>query len=191
METLLIISSVLLWLVVLANVLLTLALVRRINANTPKPQGLPAGVSAPDFKAERLNGETVTLAAYTGLSHTIAFLFISTHCAPCRDILTTLKGHEAAARQAGIELVLVSGDEREDTEALRAEMELELPLLIAPRASNTFFTDYKISATPSFCLLNQQGKVQSSGIPSVQGGDWKALIDTWTTVEAFPVGERR
>lgn len=191
METALVISSVLLWLFVLANILLTLALVRRINANTPKPEGLPAGALAPEFKAERLNGETVTLATYTSPGHKVALLFLSTHCAPCREILTTLKEQRAATRQAGIELVLVSGDEREDTEALVAELGLDYPLLIAPRTSNPFFADYKIALTPSFCLLNQQGKVRASGIPSIPAGGWKALMDTWTIAEASPVGERR
>ena len=191
METVLVISSLLLWLIVLANLLLTLALIRRFNANTLKPQGLPAGAPAPDFKAETLNGETATLAAYTGLDHKVALLFISTHCAPCRELLTMLKGRGEATHHAGVELVLVSGDEREDTEALIAELKLDYPLLIAPQASNTFFADYKITMTPSYCLLDQQGKVQASDIASVQPGEWKALIDTWTAVEASPVGRRR
>lgn len=190
METSLVISSVLLWLLVLANILLTLALVRRINANVPKPEGLPAGTSAPDFKAEMLNGETATLATYTSHNHKIALLFISTHCVPCRDILMKLKEQREATQQTGIEFVLVSGDEREDTEALIAELELDFSLLIAPQNSNTFFSDYKISMTPSFCLLDQQRKVQTSGFPSVQAGGWKALIDTWTADEGSPVGAR-
>jgi peroxiredoxin len=190
LETVLAISSLFLWLVVLANVFLTLALIRRINANAPKSVGLPAGTPAPDFKAEMLNGGTATLATYTGLNYKVAFLFISTHCGPCRDILTALRGQRVATQQAGIELVLVSGDEREDTEALVAELELDYPLLIAPQSSNTFFSDYKISMTPSFCLLDQQRKVQASGLPSVQAGGWKALIDTWAAVEASPAGAR-
>lgn len=190
METVLVISSVLLWLVVLANVFLTLALVRRLNANVPKPEGLPAGAPAPDFKAEMLNGETATLATYSSFNRKVALLFLSTHCVPCREILAKLKGQRAATQQAGIELVLVSGDEREDTEALVAELELDYPLLIAPQTSNTFFSDYKISMTPSFCLLDLQGKVATSGLPSIQAGGWKALIDTWATVGASPVGAR-
>ena len=189
METALVVSSVLLWLIVLANVFLTLALIRRLNANTPK-QGLPVGASAPDFKAETLDGETATLATYTNLGRKVALLFISTHCAPCREILTALKGQGAEIQQANIELVLVSGDEREDTEALVAELDLDYPFLIAPRTSNTFFADYKISLTPSYGLIDQR-KVRASGVPSVQAGGWKALLDTWTTVEASPAGERR
>lgn len=189
LETSLVISSVLLWLLVLANILLTLALIRRSNANTPKSVGLPAGTPAPDFKAEMLSGETATLATYTGLNHKAAFLFISSHCVPCRDILSALRGQRVAIQQVGIELVLVSGDEREDTEALVAELELDYPLLMAPQSSNTFFSDYKISMTPSFCLLDQQGKVRASGLASLAGG-WKALIDSWAAVKASPAGAR-
>lgn len=190
METALIVSSVLLWLVVLCNVLLTLALIRRINANAPTPQGLPAGTPAPAFTAETLNGETATLATYTGRGRNVALLFISTHCTPCREILGTLKGQAAAATLAGTEVVIISGDQREETEALIAEMELDAPFVLAPRGQNTCFADYHISATPSFCLLNHRGNVQACGIPSTQHGEWKALIDTWTTAEATLAGER-
>ena len=77
--------------------------------------------------------------------------------------------------------MVVSGDERKPSEALVEELQLPWPVLIAPRAINTFFTDYNISATPSYCLFDVEGKVQSSGIASIQREVWKALINSWTT----------
>src|SRR5437899_6166907 len=92
METALIVSSGFLWLVVISNVLLTLALVRRLNQmGTPQtPEGgLEAGEAAPDFMAQTLGGATVTLADYAGRS--VALVFLSTTCQPCRDRLPTLE----------------------------------------------------------------------------------------------------
>ena len=196
LETALILSSVLLWLVVLCNILLTLALVRRVNANATKTNALDAGglnrdTLAPNFSAETLNGNLANLATYTNSDRQVAFLFISTHCEPCRTILTMLKEQGSRAIPSGTELVVVSGDEREPTEALVEELQVDWPVLIAPRANNTFFSDYKISATPSYCLINAQGKVQATGIASKQPEVWKALVNTWTSAHVPTVSERR
>src|SRR4051794_11659717 len=58
LETVLIVSSVLLWIVLICNVLLTLALVRNANKTTaqkelvPAPEGLKEGTQAPSFSAQ-------------------------------------------------------------------------------------------------------------------------------------------
>jgi len=191
LEATLVVSSIFLWLIVLANVFLTLALIRRLNANMPKPQGLAPGTTAPDFKAELLNGGAATLATYTSRRHTLALLFISTHCVPCRDLLTALTAKGAPARLAGTELVLVSGDAWEETEALMAELGLDIPTLIAPQNHNTCFSDYHISLTPSYCLVNAQGIIQEAGIASVNSRGWQAITDAWSTDAVPAVGERR
>lgn len=189
------VSSILLWLVVLCNIVLTLALIRRVNANAPKMSDLEKGgldkmTSAPNFQAETLQGDAVNLATYTTTEQQTAFLFISTHCEPCRKILTMLQEQGSGMIPPGIEMVVVSGDEREPTEALIEELQVELPVLIAPRSNNTFLSDYKITATPSYCLLNAQGEVQATGIASSQREVWKALMNTWTTSNV-PVASRR
>lgn len=84
MESILIISSILLWVVVLLNLLLTLGLARRIrNAAFPVMESLKIGQKAPDFSALTLQGKTVTLADYAG--HAAAFVFVSPDCKPCRE----------------------------------------------------------------------------------------------------------
>lgn len=70
------ISSVLLWAVVVFNLLLTFALIRQRTTGTTKSDILKAGQPAPDFSAETLLGETVTLSDYAGQE--VAFLFIVT-----------------------------------------------------------------------------------------------------------------
>ena len=70
MDTILLVSSWLLWVIVLINFFLTLALIRRINM---KPgdhlesfETLEIGQKAPDFVGESLTGEQVKLADYAG-----------------------------------------------------------------------------------------------------------------------------
>ncbi len=80
MERVLIVSSVLLWMVVLTNLLLTLALIRQRNTE-PVSQGQrkdfggpPVGQSAPDFTAETLVHGRVK-----------AYAVSSTMAGPCRS----------------------------------------------------------------------------------------------------------
>ena len=176
METALIVSSVLLWLVVVGNVLLTLALVRRINhtgANQSSEMGLKAGEAAPDFTAQTLSGATKTLADYA--RHSVALIFLSTGCRPCRERLPMLEKIGPEMRASGVELVLVSGDSLEETQALREEMGLQLPLLIAPRPENPFFEAYKVPGTPAFCLIDSEGNVSRSDILGPEFREWKLL----------------
>lgn len=175
METTLLVSSMLLWLVVVLNLFLTFALVRRFNATSRLPDtgGLPVGTVAPNFTAHTLSGETKTLADYRGRN--LALVFISSQCQPCRDLLPSLKQMESRAQQANIDLVLVNGEGQTASAALVDEMALSLPLLVAPRPENPFFSDYHILGTPSYCFVTPQGIVSASGFPSLQSGEWTAF----------------
>lgn len=51
METILVVSSVLLWVTVLLNIMLTLGLARRIRSVFPKVDSLKVGQKAPNFSA--------------------------------------------------------------------------------------------------------------------------------------------
>ena len=193
MQTILVVSSILLWLVVLLNLLLTFGLVRRLNADqangaSASTMGLKAGETAPDFTAQTLSGETVTLSSYAGRN--VAFVFISTHCTPCHEILPSLALLAPRAARAGVELVLVSSDEMEETHTFVEKEHISLPVLVAPIKNNAFMEDYKSMSTPSYCFIDGQSRVQSSGYPSLEWGGWKALADSWNKKDV-PVASRR
>lgn len=179
METWVFVSMIALWIVVLLNLVLTLALVRRINnssgASPAIETGPPVGEKAPDFTATTLTGEKVTLASYTGRATT--FLFVASHCQPCHDLIKTLS---TLAHDVSSELTLVLNGSRQEAEELARELEISLPLLLAPRSENTFFETYKISATPSYCSLNAQGVVQATGIPGSGERHWQKLTAAWS-----------
>jgi peroxiredoxin len=180
LETGLVVSSAFLWVVVLSNLLLTLALVRRLNKGSRSTPaiGLKSGQQAPDFSAHTLNNETVTRSTFVGRK--AAFIFISTQCDPCREFMPSLTSLENDAAQAGVELILVSSDEQEETRAFAEELNISLPVLVAPRKTNSFFEDYKATLTPSYCFINEQGLVQSAGLTGLVGGNWQKLTNSWT-----------
>ncbi len=183
MESVLVINSALLWVIVALNLLLTFALVRRVNISSGNTDvrfvgsGLEAGERAPDFVAESLSGETVTLATYA--RRAVAFLFVGTHCPPCRESLPRYQSLYPLAAQANIDLVLVSVDSVEQTQALVDEFGVSMPVIVAPQRSNSFLSDYKATGTPSYCLINAEGIVQSAGHPSFDWGEWKGLAESW------------
>jgi cytochrome c biogenesis protein CcmG/thiol:disulfide interchange protein DsbE len=185
METGLTVSMVFLWLVVLFNLLLTLALTRRANiaGTSSLLTGLKKGQAAPEFTAQTLNGESMTLKDYR---RPTVFVFISTHCGPCQRLLPELERISPQAAQSGVDLILVSGDQFEEAQDYVREKQIHLPVLVAPRDNNAFFNDYRITATPSYCSIDSQGMVQAAGYPDSQHGEWKALCDSWAR-KAIPV----
>jgi peroxiredoxin len=161
METLLVVSSILLWVVVLLNILLTLGLARRVRVAIPVMDSLKVGQKAPNFNVQTLQGKTITLANYA--DQLTAFVFISPHCKPCREELPHLRELSFKARDYGAEIVLVSDEDEESTRAFVDGTVDSLTVLVAPRDRNPLFRDYKVPGTPSFYLLDSQGKVQATG----------------------------
>jgi peroxiredoxin len=183
LEIILEISSICLWIVILFNLFLTFALVRRLNSHDRSSKeakrkstiDLSVGDSAPDFTAKTLDGEIVTLKSFA--EQKITFIFISTHCKPCEELLPRIKPLQDKAVKAGVKLILVSAEDIDSTRAYVEEEAIDLPVLVAPRSTNTFAKDYKVNATPAFCFITAQGSIYKVGTPFFEGGKWKAFND--------------
>jgi peroxiredoxin len=183
MEQLLIANSIVVWLVLLGHVLLTFALVRKVNGINqassnggrpmPPKEFLKVGQPAPDFAAETLGGEPVTLADYA--SRKVAFLFMSPGCAPCCEAISTLEELQPRAAQAGVSLNLVMTSNREQAQAFVNELAVSLPILVTPSAGQ-FKSDYKVGGTPFYCLVNEQGQVEATGFFD---DAWRSLTGQW------------
>ena len=183
-ETVLLVSMGLLWVVVLFNLLLTLALVRRTSTQprSQQKEWFKAGEKAPDFTAETLDGKPVTLASYAG--RPAAFLFMSPSCDPCREHLPGYDALGKIARRAGTQLVYVSTSGLDETRIHVEEFGITLPVIVAPQEDNSFARDYKITGTPQYCLLDAHGNVHSCGLPMPDKGAWKVVTDAWRAVAA-------
>ena len=177
MESMFIVNSILLWIVVLLNLLLTLALVRRVSSSPLKPADpLPIGLDAPPFKAETPEGKLITLADFD-VDKEVALVFVAPTCAPCLDKLPFLNKLYHPAGSAGVTLVLVSDADPEATRAFIAGNDVTVPVLIAPRRTNKFMETYKIMGTPMYCLLDRARKVKASGFLD---SEWHELANSWT-----------
>ncbi len=179
MEMILVVSSILLWVMVLLNMLWTLGLARRVRSVHPVMDSLKIGQRAPAFSAPSLQSSLMTLTDYA--ERVAAFVFVSPHCEPCRNELPHLRELSSKAREYGVELVLVS-DEGEETTRPFVDGTMDgLTVLVAPRNHNRFFSDYKVPGTPSFYLLDAQGKVQGTGI---------GVSELSEKIEALPRGAK-
>jgi peroxiredoxin len=169
-------NSVLIWIAILLNLLLTLALIRQFNQLSANLSafpnidvGLEKGIQAPDFKAETLSGEIVTLVNYLG--KVVTFIFFSPHCSACVDKIPQLNALAIKVKDSNKELVLVNTDgDRATTAAFAEKHQLALPILVAPFDRNPFASNYKADATPSYCTLNPESYVEASGILE---SDWE------------------
>lgn len=162
MEMILVVSSILLWVMVLLNMLWTLGLARRARSAHSVMDSLKIGQKVPAFSAPTLQGKTMTLTDYA--ERAAAFVFVLPHCEPCREELPHLRELSSKARDYGVELVLVSDEGEETTRPFVDGTMDDLTVLVAPRNHNRFFSDYKVPGTPSFYLLDAQGKVRATGI---------------------------
>jgi peroxiredoxin len=157
-ENILVVSTILLWILMLFNILLTVGLARRIKARLPNLETLKVGQKAPNFTAWTLAGDPVTLADYAG--RTVAFIFMSPDCQPCREQLPELVNIQSKAKQNGVEIVMVSDAGEAETLSFIAELDVQLPVLVAPRERSSFLVDFKVHGTPSYCVVDAQGIVR-------------------------------
>lgn len=179
MELILTISTICLWVIMLFHLFLTFALIRRLNekgnSNSKPIIDLPKDSIAPDFIAEKLNGESVTLASFG--KHKIALIFIATYCSPCKELLPKIEALKEKALRGGIEIVLVSIEGKDVTRRYIEENAITLPVLITPNGTHTFMEDYKVSGTPAFCLITAQGRIYNAGVPHFDGEKWTVFED--------------
>ena len=173
----LVISQMALWMIVLTNLLLTLAIIRRLNAEPARARtGLRAGESAPSFSARTLGGKTLTLA---DLQRRTALVFVGPGCPPCVDALPEYVRLASIAKSSETDLVIVSGGDDASTRQMLEEAHaIHVDTVIAPRSTNRLFDDYRVSSTPHFILV--QGKrVVLTGAPFTAANDWKNLVNSW------------
>lgn len=101
-----------------------------------------------------------------------------------------LSSYEAAsviAARANIDFALVSTVNAKFTQNYIEEKAITLPVLVAPRESNPFMDAYHLSGSPSYCVIEAQGKVQASNFATLSFRPWEDLIESWK-IKAERVG---
>lgn len=179
------VNSILLWVVLIFNLLLTLALVRSVNnigSNNLNREEiildeLKSGDIAPDFKAITLDGKEITLKDY--INQSMVFVFVSSKCAPCKERISEIEKILPIVEKAGIDIILVSNDDLETSKQHFLEYDKFNNVLVAPRTENQFMYDYKVPATPYFCLVDNKGLVQTNGFFDQK---WSTLVLQWVSI---------
>jgi len=178
-ETFVVIGLALLWVVVMFNLMLTLALIRRVNGAGAREGvelgGLPAGQPAPDFTAETTLGEPAGAGALAGQA--TALVFIGPNCSHCLKTLPLIKELQPQAARAGVRFLLVSDGTPEETRAYVERHQISAPVLVAPRGLNPLLSDYKVDGVPFYYMIDASRTIQAAGIP----GDpaWQAITAGW------------
>lgn len=181
-ESTLLLILILLWCTVLFGLHLAIATARRVNAIyamfEQRPE-LQVNAPAPDFEAETLTGEKVTLNTYNGRA--VAFIFIEPHCGPCRQAIPTLEVlGPLAKKNFDIDLVIVSESTNADARRLIKELNMELPVIIAPRKKSDFGKDYNPGGiNPYYCYIDKLGNVQARD--PLGKGEWPRLQRMWAS----------
>jgi peroxiredoxin len=162
MATILLISSILLWVVLLFNLLITFRLVQVIAPdvwveNIPR---LKSGQPAPAFKVETADGKTVTLASFS--DNPLLLIFISLQCPSCLLKTPDLRALQLLAEQARVQLGLVCDADPGKVRAFASEFGLTALAWVATR-ENSIWKQYKVSSTPFYCLIDGDRRVQAVG----------------------------
>ena len=179
MQTFLLISTVFLWIIVIINLILTLALIRqwRKGEKGRSDDGslisLEIGQPAPAFTAKSLDGTDVALSSFT--RRNVVFLFVRPSCDACHDTLPHYNDLYEEAKRLGADLVLVNFGNAEETFELKKQYRLNLPILYAP-SHNSFEIDYKIIGVPSFCFVDEGGIVRRTGYSPELADQLKTMV---------------
>jgi methylamine dehydrogenase accessory protein MauD len=172
MTTILVISSILLWLALLALAFLTLGTLKamtflrwqleQLQATNPTRKGrsgLKVGKKAPGFALPNVAGGEVSLAEYAGRQ--LFLVFVQTGCGPCHAVAPDLNRLQ---RSGKYQVLVVNNGEPQAVDKWANDVHAEFPVLIQDKWSVS--KRYEVLATPFAFLIDEQGVIASKGFVS-------------------------
>lgn len=183
MENWMIYNSVVLWIAVIVNFIITLALVRRLTEllelakDNQRPEMIKVGEKAPDMEIIDLNGDVSTQANFIGQS--VAIVFVSPNCNPCRNAMPQLEDAYYKAKSNDVALLIVNMVDIEETRVFVDELNIQVPVYALP-VDSPLGNDFRIIATPSYYLLGKNWHVKAGGSLDAE---WRQLVNTWAKIE--------
>jgi methylamine dehydrogenase accessory protein MauD len=172
MNTILVISSILVWMAVLGLAFLTLGALKamtflrwqleQLQATTPTRKGrsgLKVGTKAPLFTLPSVAGSDMSLASYAGRQ--VFLVFVQTGCRPCHAVAPDLNRLQQRGKY---QVLVVNNGEPNAVERWAAEVHAEFPVLIQDKFSVS--KRYEVFATPFAFLIDENGVIASKGFVS-------------------------
>jgi methylamine dehydrogenase accessory protein MauD len=169
MTVLLLVSSIILWAVVLLLAFLLLGSLRalgllswrleQLQATTPKRlgrEGLKPGKKAPDFTLPSAAGSEVSLHDFTGRK--VLLVFTQAGCGPCQAVVPELNRLVPGDPQ----ILVVNNGDPETTRQWSAEVGARFPVLAQDQFA--IARKYEVFATPFAFLIDAKGVIVSKGI---------------------------
>lgn len=163
------ISSVVAWVLLLAEAVVLFALVRQIGvlhtrvaprgSRDPGRDGPQVGTQPPQMELLAIGGTPLWIG--TQMSQPAVYLFVSLTCTLCQDVLRSVPAlHQAYANRLFVR-VLVRGD---PPDAARIKERHRLPDAVPVAAAHQVFEVYGVDSTPWLLVLGSDGRVLSRGI---------------------------
>ncbi len=168
-DTALIVSTTLLWTLVLVLAAAVLALARQIGVLHARiapvgalalPHGPAVGDAAPHLVLETLDGQTLEIGTPTTDGASTLIFFLSPTCPVCRELLPALRSLRRAER-ARLQIVLASDGLAEDHAAYVRSQDLgSFPYVVSTALGLAF----RVPRLPWAVLLDPAGRVRSKGL---------------------------
>jgi hypothetical protein len=159
---------VLLAVLVVANMLLTWGMLRRLRTlqeqvaagSVPAPEnGLYPGDEAPDFSALTPAGDTVTRDEV--VRGETVLVFLSPHCEACETHLPSVRELGRGADGSPAALAVIDGT-REESGHLMTGLQGDVPVLFAPRGTTDLLERYQVNTYPSSYVVGADGRITAS-----------------------------
>jgi methylamine dehydrogenase accessory protein MauD len=167
MLTVLIVSQILSWIVILGLGIALLALARQIGVLHVRlapagalltGKGPVVGEPAPQLDVTTIEGAPLSIGRKLAKGRMQLLLFVSPHCPLCKDLIPIAKNFARAER---LDIVFVGDDEATEQQAMIARLEMGgLPFVNGPLVGRTFHVD----RLPHAVLIGNGGTVLSKGL---------------------------
>lgn len=165
MLTVLIVSQILSWIVILGLGLSLLALARQVGVLHMRVapagalmtgKGPVVGEAAPVMEAVTLDGAALALGKPTGRKQLL--LFVSPHCPLCKELIPVARNF---ARTEKLDIVFVGDDQEAEQRAMIARLEMGgLPFV----NSSVVGRAWQVDRLPHAVLIGEEGKLLSRGL---------------------------
>lgn len=167
MLTVLIVSQILSWIVILGLGLALLALARQVGVLHVRVapagalltgHGPVVGQAAPVLDVTTLDGAPLSIGKALAKGRKQLLLFVSPQCPLCKDLIPIAKNF---ARTEKLDIVFVGDDETKEQQAMIARLDMAgLPFVNGPLVGRTFHVD----RLPHAALIGDNGILLSKGL---------------------------
>jgi len=167
MLTVLIVSQIFSWIVILALGIALLALARQVGVLHVRVapagalltgKGPVVGEAAPVLDVTTMDGASLSIGKALAKGRMQLLLFVSPSCPLCKDLIPIAKNF---ARREKLDIVFVGDDEASQQQAMITRLDMTgLPFVNGPLVGRTFHVD----RLPHAVLIGDSGTVLSKGL---------------------------